>query len=83
MPRSSACPTPGGASASTAVLVAAPGARIDEDALVARCRAELAGYKIPRRLVIVDELPRNATGKIDKPELRRRLAATLPDAVGA
>ncbi len=58
----------------TAVVVAAPGATVDPDALVARCRAELAGFKVPRLVFVVDELPRNATGKVDKPEIRRRLA---------
>ncbi len=58
----------------TAVVVAARGVAIDEDALVARCRAALAGYKIPRRVVVLDALPRNATGKVDKLALRRRLA---------
>ncbi|HEY3834207.1 MAG TPA: AMP-binding protein [Acidimicrobiia bacterium] len=56
----------------TAIVVPARDAHVDEGALVARCRAELAAYKIPRRVVIVDALPRNATGKVDKPELRRR-----------
>jgi acyl-CoA synthetase (AMP-forming)/AMP-acid ligase II len=60
----------------TAVIVPAPDAHVDEDALVARCRAALAAYKIPRRVVIVDTLPRNATGKVDKPELRRQMGRT-------
>jgi len=34
------------------------------------CRRELAGYKVPRRYVVVDELPRNASGKVLKRELR-------------
>ncbi len=38
--------------------------------LVAWCRARLAGYKVPRSVVIVDELPRNATGKVAKAQLR-------------
>ncbi len=35
-------------------------------AIVERCRAELAGYKVPERVVIVDALPRNAMGKVDR-----------------
>jgi acyl-CoA synthetase (AMP-forming)/AMP-acid ligase II len=58
----------------TAVVVPAPGAEVDDEAIVARCRAELAGFKIPRRVLVVDELPRTHTGKVDKPELRRRFA---------
>jgi len=36
----------------------------------------LADYKVPRRFLFVDHLPRNATGKVIKPELRARLAET-------
>ena len=45
---------------------------VDEASLAAHCRAHLAGYKVPRRFVIHDELPRNATGKVVKAELRAR-----------
>ena len=34
------------------------------------CRGHLAGYKIPRRVLVVDELPRTTTGKVRKPVLR-------------
>jgi len=40
------------------------------DELIAFCRARLAGYKYPRRITIVDELPKSATGKILKAKLR-------------
>jgi len=40
------------------------------DELIAFCRARLAGYKYPRRITIVNELPRSATGKILKGKLR-------------
>ena len=33
-------------------------------------RERLAGYKVPKRIVLVDELPRNAMGKVDKVALR-------------
>ncbi|GIW06433.1 MAG: 2-succinylbenzoate--CoA ligase [Dehalococcoidia bacterium] len=42
--------------------------------LEAFCRARLAGYKTPRTFVQVEELPRNAAGKLLRSELRRRLA---------
>ena len=54
-----------------AALVAEPGASIDVDAVDAHCRDRLAGYKRPREYVIVDELPRNAAGKI----IRRDVSA--------
>lgn len=41
----------------------------DEDTLKAHVKANLARYKVPREIVFVDELPRNATGKILKREL--------------
>jgi acyl-CoA synthetase (AMP-forming)/AMP-acid ligase II len=57
------------------VVVAAVVGRVDETVLAAHCRSVLAGYKQPRRFVFVDELPRNAYGKVLKRELRDRLTA--------
>jgi acyl-CoA synthetase (AMP-forming)/AMP-acid ligase II len=54
-----------------AVAVAAPGATIDPDALLAHCRENLAGFKCPKSVDVLDELPRNPTGKILKKDLRR------------
>jgi long-chain acyl-CoA synthetase len=47
-----------------------PGATIDADELIAWCRERLAAYKYPRRVVIVAELPKSATGKILRARLR-------------
>jgi acyl-CoA synthetase (AMP-forming)/AMP-acid ligase II len=44
----------------------------DAEALTAHCRAALAGYKVPRRIEFVDELPKNATGKVLRRELREQ-----------
>lgn len=41
------------------------------------CRDRLAGYKVPRYVVVVGELPRNATGKVLKPQLRNQLIEHL------
>lgn len=49
-----------------AAVVARPGARLDEQALRDACREQLAAYKLPRRVRVVDELPRNAMGKVQK-----------------
>jgi len=46
----------------------------DEAALIAECRRRLAPYKAPKRIVFVDELPRNAMGKVQKNLLRDRYA---------
>ncbi len=67
-PRSSASPTPSGVR-SDAYLVPAPGGRegeLDVDALLGWTRARLAGFKRPREVVLVDELPRTASGKVQK-----------------
>ena len=42
----------------------------DEAAMIAECRRQLAPYKSPKRIVFVDELPRNAMGKVQKNLLR-------------
>lgn len=46
------------------------GAHVSEAELVEHCRAEMAAYKYPRRITIVDELPKTTTGKILRRELR-------------
>ncbi|WP_335870829.1 long-chain-fatty-acid--CoA ligase [Bacillus sp. 2205SS5-2] len=56
-----------------AVIVPKPGETIDEEEFQTFCRQSLAGYKIPRKLFIVEELPRNASGKILKYQLREKL----------
>ena len=56
-----------------AVLQLRPGAAVGEAEIIALCRDNLAGYKKPKQVVFVDELPRNAAGKILKRELRDRL----------
>lgn len=54
----------------TAIIVPKQGNSIDTDKLIEFCRANLAGYKLPRNIFFMDELPRNATGKILKYKLR-------------
>ncbi|RMG94055.1 MAG: acyl-CoA synthetase [Deltaproteobacteria bacterium] len=48
------------------------------DALVARCAEQLAGYKKPRHLLVLDGLPRNAMGKVQKHVLRDLVARGAP-----
>jgi acyl-CoA synthetase (AMP-forming)/AMP-acid ligase II len=57
-----------------AFVVGDEGAEVSEDDLKAHVKAHLAGYKAPREIEFVDELPRNATGKILKRELHAREA---------
>jgi malonyl-CoA/methylmalonyl-CoA synthetase len=55
-----------------AVVVRRPGARLDEASIVAALKAQIAGFKVPRRVYVVDDLPRNAMGKVQKNLLRER-----------
>jgi fatty-acyl-CoA synthase len=59
-----------------AVVVPSPGATPDPDELRARLRTRLAAFKVPRRIEFADELPKTATGKIRKPDLRNRYVTT-------
>lgn len=59
-----------------AAVQAKPGATLTGESLAAFCRSRLAGYKVPRRIVFFDELPRTATGKSLRRELRRRLGGS-------
>ena len=52
-----------------AFVVAAPDAKLGEADIKAHVKANLARYKVPREVVFLPELPRNATGKVLKREL--------------
>jgi len=52
-----------------AFVVPAPGAHLDEDALISHCMEELARYKCPSTIVFIDQLPRNVNGKLLRREL--------------
>jgi acyl-CoA synthetase (AMP-forming)/AMP-acid ligase II len=53
-----------------AVLVATPGSPADPDAVRGDLLQRLAAFKVPGRIEFVDELPKTATGKVRKPDLR-------------
>lgn len=59
--------------AACAVVVRKPGAQLDEAAVLALFEDRLARFKHPRRVVFVDQLPKNALGKVQKSELRKLL----------
>jgi len=63
-----------------AFAVPRPGMHLDVDDVLARCRDELAGYKRPRRLIVVETLPKTATGKVLRADLRREATRVLADA---
>jgi malonyl-CoA/methylmalonyl-CoA synthetase len=68
-------PHPDLGEAVTALVVRAPGATLTESDAVAALRQSLARYKVPRRVLFVDELPRNTMGKVQKAALRQTHAA--------
>ena len=63
-----------------AVVVLKPGAALTLEALQQHCRAKLAGFKMPKELIVRTELPRNPSGKILKRALREEIAARPPRA---
>jgi acyl-CoA synthetase (AMP-forming)/AMP-acid ligase II len=56
-------------------VVPRAGATVDPDALIAWCRDEMANYKVPRSVEVVDALPLNASGKVLKYKLREQASA--------
>jgi len=60
-----------------AFVVLRPGRTCSSDELVAFARGRLAGYKVPRLVEFVDDLPRTPSGKVLKRALRERGALTL------
>ena len=62
-----------------AFLVRHHNARLDQDAVKAYARAHLADFKVPRSVCFVESLPRNASGKVLKGELRHISCPTDSD----
>ncbi|MFJ8742317.1 fatty acyl-CoA synthetase [Embleya sp. NPDC127516] len=65
----------------TAVVVPRPGEAITQDQVINHCKAHLAGFKVPKYVVIADSLPKNPSGKILKRQLREQhatLSTTTP-----
>jgi len=73
MPLVISAPDPRMGEDGVAFVVPRAGASIDPDELCAWCAPRMANYKVPRRAVVVDALPVNASGKVLKFELRERV----------
>jgi malonyl-CoA/methylmalonyl-CoA synthetase len=58
-----------------AVLVSRAGASVDAAACLAALKQRIAGFKVPKQLIVVDQLPRNAMGKVQKALLREQYRA--------
>jgi malonyl-CoA/methylmalonyl-CoA synthetase len=63
-------PHPDFGEAVTAVVVREPGSRLSEADIIHSVQTRLARYKVPKRVLLADELPRNAMGKVQKNVLR-------------
>jgi len=66
-----------------AVVARPAGAPIGEREVIEHARAELAGYKVPKRVVFTEELPRNTMGKVQKSDLRDRHGEMFADSFRA
>ena len=67
-------PDPQWIEAVTAVVVPKTGQALTEEALIAACRDRLGAFKVPKRVILTDALPKNPSGKLLKRELRQRYA---------
>jgi malonyl-CoA/methylmalonyl-CoA synthetase len=67
-------PHPDFGEAVVAVVVAKPGAKLNSDAMIADLKSKIANFKVPKKIIIVSELPRNAMGKVQKNILRQTYA---------
>jgi len=55
-----------------AIVVRKPGANLSADAMIATLKLKIANFKVPKRIVFVDDLPRNTMGKVQKKILREQ-----------
>jgi malonyl-CoA/methylmalonyl-CoA synthetase len=65
-------PHPDFGEAVTAIIVPAAGASPTEAEVIAALKRKLANFKVPKRVYLEEELPRNAMGKVQKNVLRDR-----------
>lgn len=66
-------PSESGGEDIVAAVMLSDGAHLDVDAVREYCRTRLSAYKIPKRIVQVDDMPRSLLGKILRREVRTRL----------
>jgi long-chain acyl-CoA synthetase len=71
-----ALPRPRGGEDVAAAIVVRDGVNLEPEAVRDFCKTRLAAYKVPRRVVVVDDLPRSLIGKVLRREVRERLMAS-------
>jgi malonyl-CoA/methylmalonyl-CoA synthetase len=69
-------PHPDFGEAVVAAIVRSPDKQVDAQSVIDYARAQLANFKVPKQVHFVDELPRNAMGKVQKNLLRQRYSET-------
>lgn len=70
-------PHPRWIEALVAAIVPIPGKIIEVDEIINHCKEHLAGYKVPKYVIMMDSIPKTATGKTRKVELRKQLTEQL------
>jgi long-chain acyl-CoA synthetase len=68
-------PRTGGGEDVVAAVVPDPGVTLDPEAVRTHCRGSLAAYKVPRRVLVLDELPTTLIGKVLRRAVRERILA--------
>jgi fatty-acyl-CoA synthase len=58
------------------MIVVKSGHVLDEDTVIAHCAGAMAHFKVPKRIIFIDSLPKNPSGKLLKRELRKRFVGT-------
>jgi benzoate-CoA ligase family protein len=76
-------PDPDGLDKPVACVVPAEGATVDADELIAFCREGLAAFKRPRAVLVVGQLPKTATGKMQRYRVRELVAQQRPELLPA
>jgi long-chain acyl-CoA synthetase len=74
-----AVPHPKWGEAVCAVVQLAPGTELDEGAAIDHCREQLAGFEVPKKVIVQPEIDVTSTGKVKKPELRAQYSNLFPD----
>jgi len=63
----------------TAFVVLKPGSTITEEDIISKCKENLGGFEVPKKVVLVDELPKTTTGKLEKYKLRSKFNTIYED----